>query len=150
MTTPVRFPSLRDPDAPQISRAQDAIGNTLRPVAQALSVTPIMGAALPSWIQPDLKADFINVAGRTAGYHKNALSYVFGRGRVSTAAGQAGGTTIYTLPSMYRPGLNITFPIPGSAGFQTLTITTSGVVSVDAAIAAGGTVDLLFCFLAEL
>lgn len=150
MAGPSRFGVIRDPANPQSSRAQDKISNTLAPIAKALAATPIMGGALPFWIQPDLKADFLNVTGRTVGFHKNGLAYVFGRGRVSTALGQVGGTTIYTLPSLYRPGLNMTFPIPGSAGFQTLTITTSGVISVDGAIAAAGTVDLVFCFLAEL
>lgn len=130
-------------------RSNDAISNLVTPLAQALLATPIRGAAPPAWIGPDLKADFVNVAGRPSGFHKNALSYVYGKGRVSTAAGQAAGTTVYQFPAGYWPAEAITFAVPGSAGFQTITVSSGGVVSNDAVIAAAGTIDLVFSFLAE-
>lgn len=148
MATPTRFPRLRGEDQP--ARAQDNIANTLEPVAQALSVTPIMGAPPPAWIKPDLLADFAPVTGQAApGYHKDALGYVHTKGRVSTAAGQAANVAIMVLQSAYRPLEPQSFPVRGNAAtYQSLSVASDGTVSIDVAIAAGGTVDLTFGFLA--
>ena len=151
MAAPSRFLKLRAGEDAQSSRVQDSIDATLGPIADRLNQTPIMGAAAPAWISPSLLADFVNVTGQApAGYHKDALGYVHGKGRVSTAAGQAANVALFVLGSGYRPKEPQSFPVRGNgATFQSLTVAVNGSVSIDVLIAAGGTVDLAFTFLAE-
>lgn len=97
-----RFPVLRGPDAQQ-SRVQDNVQGVLGPVAQALQSTPIMGAAPPAWIQPDLLNGWTNLGGTAApaGFHKNALGYVYVRGQLAAGTLSA---VMWSLPRGYRPG----------------------------------------------
>lgn len=144
------FPKLRGTDE-QASREQDNISAQLQPIARALSVTPIMGAAPPPWLKPDLRADFLNIAGfAAAGYHKDALGYVHGKGVVSTAAGQAAAALVYVLPAGYRPNETQRFAVEGNgATVQFISIAANGEVRVEVLIGVGGSLDLGFVFLAE-
>lgn len=149
MTAPSQFPRLRG-DAHD-SRTQDNIAGTLTPIASALNATPIMGAAAPAWIAPDLVADFANYGSgfAVAGYHKDCLGYVHGKGKITSAAGVAIGFVMLILPTGYRPSETLTFAVEGSGAFQSIRVAPNGEVSPAIAVAAGGTVDLDFSFLAE-
>ena len=94
------------------SRIQQAIDATLRPVAMALAVTPIMGAAAPAWRATDLLNGWTNLNATNAafpplGYHKDALGYVHLRGYL--VAGTL-NVSCAVLPPMYRPAFRLTFP----------------------------------------
>lgn len=55
-----------------------------------------------SWIAPTFQNSWVNLATATpAGYLKDALGFVHLRGRIN---GGSSGTTVFTLPSGYRPG----------------------------------------------
>jgi hypothetical protein len=135
----------------QPARVQDNVGAVLDPIAKALNSTPIMGAAPPAWVKPDLAAGFAQTSGAVAmGYHKDALGYFHSKGRATHAAGCAANTTLLTLPKGYRPAEAQSFPVRGNAAtYQSLTVSLTGAVSVDVAIAAGGTVDFTISFLVE-
>jgi hypothetical protein len=69
---------------------------------------------------------------------------------VSTTAGKAAGSTIFTLPDGYRPREPLRLSVRGTAGaVQALVVAANGVVSNDVVIAAGGTIDLNVSFLVE-
>jgi hypothetical protein len=150
MVTPTRFPRLRGEGQP--SRAQDNIAGTLDPVARALAATPIMGAPAPTWIQPSLLGDLTNLGGgnATAGYHKNALGYVWMKGVITSAAGLAGGTQLLQLDMGYRPSETILFPVWSDAGAgQAISVDPSGIVFCQAAVGVAGWLTLNVSFLAE-
>ena len=75
----------------QPSRVQDNVGATLNPLAEAVGTTPIMDAAPPAWIRPDI----ISTSGYAqapaplcdTAYHRDALGYVHGKASLLTAAG---------------------------------------------------------------
>ncbi len=149
-SSPSKFLQLRTEE--HSSRVQDNINATLRPLAQAVGATPIMGAPPPAWISPNLLADFVNVGGgsATAGYHRDALGYVHIKGLVSTAAGTAANTTIFTIAMGYRPKESLLLPVFGTAGaVQFVTITPAGAVQARLLIAAGGSIGLNVTYLAE-
>lgn len=149
---PPNFLKLRNAGDIQSNRVQDNVSATLGPVATALANTPIMGAPPPSWIRPALLSDFVNVGGGFAltAYNRDALGYVHSKGVVSTAAGHAAGTAIYSLPMGYRPSETQRFPVRGNAGaVQSVVISPNGLVACGLVIAAAGTIDLVFSFLAE-
>ncbi len=145
------FLKLRGTD-PQQSRVQDNIAGQLQPISKALSVTPIMGAPPPVWIAPALLSLLSPTGAGLAlpGYHRDALSYTHAKGVVSSAAGVAAGAPIFLLAQGYRPRETQRFVVRGTAGvFQFVTVAPTGLVSVGLLVAAGGTVDLAFTFLAE-
>ena len=143
------FPKLRSPE--HDARTQDNVDVVLRPVAQALAQTPIMGAAAPAWVAPSLLNGFTNTGGARAlaGIHKDALGYVHGQGALTHAAGTAAGTQILLLASGYRPRNTIRIAVPVTPGAQWVEITPSGVLTTGFAIAAAGEIELSFIFLAE-
>lgn len=150
MGSPPRFLKLREPGT--LSRAQDAIDTTLTPVAEALGNTPIMGARAPVWIQPDLLSGLVNFGGgnATAGYHKDALGYVWSKGTVSSAAGVGAGTQLFRLGAGYRPAATIIFPVWNSAGVaQAVSVDPDGYVYNQVAVGAAGWISLVFSFLSE-
>lgn len=147
-----QFPILRTPEQPQQSRVQDGIASVFNPVAKALQNTPIMGAPAPAWIQPDLLNGWANIGAQfaTAAFHRDALGYVHCKGVLSNAAGAAAGSTIFALPMGYRPAQQYRFAVEGtSATAQFINVTPVGLVSPDVVVAAGGTCDVVFTFLAE-
>lgn len=136
------------------TRVQDNVGASLSPIATALNATPIMGAAPPPWIRPELATGWANTGApfALAGYHRDALGYVHGKGVLFNASGGAlpPGTPILTLAMGYRPAEVQRFSVPGAGvTAQELTITSAGVVSNNAAVANGAAIDLVFNFLAE-
>lgn len=150
MSSPA-FLKVRAKDADP-SRVQDSINATLEPIAKSLNATPIMGAPPPVWVRPDLLNGFVNLGGgwALASYHRDALGYVHGQGRITHVAGTAAGTTIFTLPTGYRPLLGVVISVRGSGGVaQAAVITPAGLVYNDLVIAAGGDMGLWFTFLAE-
>ena len=151
MAASSNFLKLRSGDDERGTRTQDNISGTLAPIATALNATPIMGAPAPPWIPPDLKADFVNYAQgyAIAGYHRDALGYVWGKGKVTSATGQVAGTVMFTLDAGYRPDLILTFAVEGSGAFQSIRIAPNGQVTTTLNVGAGGSVDLDFRFLAE-
>lgn len=149
MATPTQFPKLRGENQP--SRAQDNISGTLTPIATNLSQTPIMGAA-PSWIPFPLVAAFANYGNgyATAAYYKDALWVVRAKGVLVCAAGAAFATTIGTFPVGFRPKETQRKAVEGNGGaVQFISISPLGVCWNEVVVAAGGTLDFDFTFLAE-
>lgn len=148
MSTPTQFLKLRGDGQP--ARTQDNIDSTLRPIAEALNITPIMGNA-PTWQPFPMDPAFASVTGQAApSFYKDALMQVQTQGRMTTSAGVLAGATIGTFATGLRPKLPISRPVRGNgATYQSVTIAPTGVVTCDAAIAPGGTIDLGFSFLAE-
>jgi hypothetical protein len=151
MVAPSAFPRLRNDEQPQQSRVQDGIQGTLGPLAQALNSTPIMGAA-PVWIPVELDPAFTNFGGAfaTAAYYKDSLMRVWVKGVLFSAAGVAAAATVTTLPFGYRPAQTQRKAVEGNgATVQFVSIAQTGVCTVEKLIAAGGTLDIDFSFLAE-
>lgn len=144
------FPKLRGGPDETVTRTQDNVDQVLRPVAQALSRTPIMGVA-PVWIALALDPAFANTGGQlaVAAYYKDPFFRVWAKGSLTSAAGVAAGALIATLPASYRPKETLRLAVPVTAGAQWLTISGTGAISTAFAIAAGGEIDLAFSFLAE-
>jgi len=153
MGIPTVFPKLRGGEVTaEQARALDNVDAVLRPMAQALSKTPIMGAPPPGWVRPALLADFVNLGGgfATVGYAKDALGYVWLKGLLSTPAGQAAGTHVMTLDPGYRPSESVVFPCYGNAATaQFISIDPGGAVFSQVIIAAAGTIGFYVSFLAE-
>lgn len=150
MATPSQFLKLRGDGQP--ARAQDNISTTLTPIAQALNQTPIMGTP-PTWISHSLNAAFANAGGlyATAAYYKDALMRVWSKGVLTSAAGVAAGAAVLTFPAGFRPRETQRKAVEGNgATVQFISIASSGVCSVEVAVAAAGTLDIDFSFLAEL
>jgi hypothetical protein len=151
MTTPTKMVKIRNADA-HVSRVQDNVSAVLDPVAQSVGSTPIMGAPPPAWVALSLLADFAQTTGQAvSAYHKDALGYVHSKGSVTTAAGQAAGVAVVgPLPLGCRPKEPQRLSVRGNAGaVQAIVIGIDGTLKLDVAVAAGGTVDLGFSFLAE-
>lgn len=145
------FPKLRvGGDA---SRTQDNISQQVQPIASAVAATPLLSGTLPSWIRLSLLADFVNVGGvgvPLAGYHKDAMGYVHFQGLISSAAGQAAGTAVFTLPSGVRPVSFQWLTVKGNAAtYQNLAVNPNGSVTIDVAVAAGAGLALGGSFLAD-
>jgi len=146
-----QFPKLRNGEQPQQSRVQDNISQTVGPVVAAVNKTPMGGAAPPPWVSLALAGGFANVTGNAvAASHLDALKYVHLKFGVANAAGCAANTAMLTLPAGQMPLETIRFAVRGTgATAQFITITNAGVVSVDVAVAAAGTVDGYVSFLGE-
>ncbi len=154
MGTPTVFPKLRGDGVTEgQSRSQDNVDTVLRPMAQALSKTPIMGAPPPGWTPIVLAAGFAYTTTnqKLPAFQKDALGYVWaGGGGIQHAAGCAAGTTMFTFPIGHRPSSIIHFAVKGSgATAQFLEVRSNGDVQVEVLIAAGGFIDFFFSFLAE-
>jgi hypothetical protein len=136
---------------PAVARAQDNIAATVNPVVSAVNKTPIGGAAAPSWQPLALLGGFAPVTGRsTTAYHVDALKYVHFKTGVANAAGCVANTTLATMPAGTWPKETACFSVRGTGSTaQFITVSSKGVVSVDVAVAAGGTVDGYFSYLAE-
>lgn len=83
----------------------------------------------PSWIAPTLTTGWANYGGgwQSAGYMKDSMGFVHLRGLVVRSSGSA--TTIFTLPSGYRPSAGIMFPANLSNVFGRVDIASTGIVS---------------------
>lgn len=152
MAAPSQFLQLRVDELS--SRVQDNINATLRPLAEAIGATPIMGAPPPAWIAPSLVNGFANqgLGFAVAGYHKDALGYVHAKGVIldSTAAGIAANTAAFTFGKGYRPAETLLIPAYGAAAtVQFLSVSPAGVVTVLVALAASARLGFYFSFLAE-
>jgi hypothetical protein len=142
------FPRLRGGSHPE--RTQDSIAQQLEPIGRALAATPIMGGARPAWIAPDLQAPWANFAGfAAAGFHRDALGYVHGKGVVSNTSGVAVSTLVCTLPQGYRPRETYAIAVPAGGAAIALLINPDGTVLPNSAVAAGAALGLAFSFLAE-
>lgn len=150
---------LRAPDEPLQTRVQDAVWGTLMPLAERVGKTPIMGAAPPPWLRPDIISTS-GFAQATAGvtpflpltaFHKDALGYVHGKVGLITAAGVAGNITAFTMPIACRP-LELMVAFMGDGGgvnvWETFVRPNGSFVIVDA-VGAGGIVVGTFTYLAE-
>lgn len=152
MSVPTVFPKLRGVGVNEhAARAQDNTDIVLRPLAQALSQTPIMGVA-PVWTALALNSAFANFGGQfaTAAYYKDALFRVWSKGVLVTAAGVGAGATVATFPPGFRPRETQRKAVEGNgATVQFISIDPTGVCAVEVAVGAGGTLDFDFSFLAE-
>lgn len=147
-TTPTAFPKLRGSDS-TLSRTQDNVNIQLGPISQALSQTPIMGSA-PIWTPVTLDAAFASLGApyATAAYYKDALWRVWSVGVLVSAAGVGAGATVFTFPMGLRPSSTQRKAVEGSgATAQFVSIDAAGVVTVEVAVGAGGTLDVDFSFL---
>jgi hypothetical protein len=151
MPPPTAFARLRAD--PLTSRVQDQLATTLNPVAQAVASTPIMGAAPPAWVRPDLVNGFADAAGPSTAltaFHRDALGYTWLRLNLSSAVGTAALTVACVLPVGYRPSETLVFPGVGAAGaFSPFLITPAGEVKNGLVLAAGGGIFAYQPFLAE-
>ena len=144
------FPKLRGGE-PAPERTQDNIAQQLGPIARAVAGTPLMGVA-PSWIDLALEVAFANFGGglATAAYYKDSLFRVWAKGVLVTAAGVAAGATVALLPAGFRPAETQRKAVEGNGGTaQFISIAPTGICTVEVVVAAGGTVDFDFSFLAE-
>ncbi len=153
MGNPTSFPRLRGAGVPEeLARAQDNVNITLGPLAEAVSKTPIMGAAPPPWT-PILLLNGFTVTGagqKDPEFQKDALGYVWCGGAMFHAAGCIAGTVAFNLPMGYRPRKAIHFAVKGNlATAQFFNVEANGNVSVEVAVAANGFTDFYFSFLAE-
>lgn len=151
-------PKLREDGSPLASRVQDAIWNTLTPLAKRVGATPIMGASPPPWIRPDIisTSGFAQVAtGATpflpvTAFHKDALGYVHGKLGLVTAAG-AGPVTVFPMPVGYRPAETLSFfgGDGGGVNVWEFAVFQNGDLQIVSALGAGGLVVATFTYLAE-
>lgn len=144
-----QFPKLRvGGDA---SRTQDNVSGQLQPVARAVAATPLLDGTAPEWVALSLLNGFAN-SGTTsaAARYKDPFLRVHLKGFVVHAAGCAGGTVIAVLPLGERPASSYVTVVQGTATtYQALLISPNGNISVEVAVAAGGTVWLSGSFLAD-
>ncbi len=151
MANPTVFPKLRG--GPELTtRAQDSVDIVLRPLAQAVGATPIMGAPAPPWLAPGLQNGFINLTAGfvPAGYHRDALGYVWARAVLQSTPGAAAGTTLFELDPGYRPLFSLLFAVYGDAAtLQFIVITPTGLIQNQVAMAAGTNIGFHVSFLAE-
>lgn len=140
---------------PTLARLQDNVDATLAPLATAVISTPIMGAAPPAWIRPELSAGWVMLAVTSAAYsqpafHRDALGYVHSKGfPINNSGGPLTGA-IFTFPRGYRPGESTRFIVEGTGLAQNIiSVTPNGNVTPQTAVINGGTVSLVFSFLAE-
>lgn len=151
------FIKLRGGLDPVVSRLQDNIDATLRPVASALLNTPIMGAAAPAWIPAQLLNNWANAGApfATCAFHRDALGYVHCKGVLLNTVGVAGTTVasaIMQFPVGYRPRESQRFPVRTTASaiqFVLVDMTNAGLAIPLVAVGAGGSCDFAFTFLAE-
>lgn len=145
------FPKLRGADAQQ-SRVQDNVSAQLQPIAQALSVTPIMGT-VPQWIASELLNGWVNFGSpfATAAYYKDALMRVWSRGTLSNPTGAPLAAVVLKFPLGLRPAQRQRLPVVGDSGtFNFLTVDVDGTVTPGGtAIPSPGSLDLFFSFLAD-
>lgn len=137
------------------SRVQDNVATAFGPTAQALSRTPIMGVA-PVWIQPTLLNGYqnFNAPGGTfaqAGYYVDSLSRLWCKG---TLLNQSGGiltpsTAILRFPSGARPNEQQRLTVCGDGfAYQFVSVTPDGNAFPGVNVAAGGSLDIFFSYLA--
>lgn len=146
-----QFLKFRQKAQPLAARQADAVDATLRPVAEALCRTPIMGAAPPPWIPHALSTGFANAGAplAVAAFHVDALGYLHSKGSLTCAAGCAAGTTIATIPIGTRPSETLRLAVPVTPGAQWVTVAPTGIIATAFVIGAGAQIDLAFSFLVE-
>lgn len=147
--TAARFQRIRGEGRP--NREQDAIGQVLDPLAEAVGNTPIMGASPPPWIRPALAGGFADVGAPFAltAYHKDALGYVHGKFTLVTAAGAVANTTAFMLDKSHCPLETLLGLASDGAGLTwEFTINSVGAFVIITATAAGDVVAGTFSFLA--
>lgn len=95
----------------------------------AVTITP------GSWIAPTLLNSWVNFSGtHTAGYRKtNGLVEVRGTIKDGTATDT---TTLFNLPSGYRPATDLNFAVAASGGPVMISVQTNGDVKAQGAINA--------------
>ena len=109
-------------------------------------------AAAPAWQTLALSGGFVNMGGlfAVAAYYLDAAGRLFLKGVIGHVAGCVSGTVFATLSPGLRPAETQRFAVTGTAAtFQSVSITASGAMSVELAVAAGGTCDLAINFRAE-
>ena len=116
---------------PVLSDAADIESFGVKPLALALEPS--------SWHTLAISAT--NFPGGNLAYYKDALGIVRVRGDVFTATTGAvsGGATLGTLPAGFRPGTTQVFTLleaTGSVSQRPVQVTTAGVISVPAGLAA--------------
>lgn len=152
MGNPTVFPKLRGSTIPEsAARTQDNTDIVLRPVAQALSKTPIMGVA-PTWTALEINAAFfVNVGNglAVAAYYKDAFMRVWVKGYLSAPAGAAGGSLLATMPAGYRPSETHVFAVAGNGAYQSIALSLTGDLTIGIGMAAGEAIRPEFSFLAE-
>ena len=152
MPSPTSIAKVRTGGDP--SRVQDNVGAVLTPLATRLNATPIMGAPPPPWIKPSIIAASGYADGGApfafTGYHKDALGYVHARVVLTTAAGAAANTLVFTFEQGWRPsGLMLFLGGDGGGATWETTLDQTGAFKVVTATAAGDLVVTSFSFLAE-
>ncbi len=151
------FPRLRGGD-PQQTRVQDNIGAQVSSVAKAVAATPMLNGTLPAWVWYSLTGGFANntnvgtggTVTAPASRHRDSLGYFHLQGALTHAAGCAAGTVLAVAPMGERPKYEQRIPVKGTGGtFQCILVSPNGNISVEVAVAAGGSVDLCGSYLAD-
>lgn len=157
MSAPNQVNKLRGGDG-QSTRVQDSVGQILNPLATALQATPIMGAAPPSWIRPNIisTSGYAQVPTGSSpfppetAYHKDALGYVHGKGSLVTAAGAGPNVVAFNIDAGYRPSeLLIFLGSDGGGNIWEVSISPNGDFEVMSTLGAGDVVVITFTYLAE-
>lgn len=151
------FPALSGKD-PELSRWTQAANAVFRPVAEAVANTPMLGAPPPPWINVGIlpASGYVQVPTGVApflpktAHHRNALSYVYGKLAVTTAAG-SGPAVLFNLPTGSRPSELVSFfgGDGGGTNVWELAVHPDGDVEVISTTGAGDVVVATFTFLAE-
>jgi hypothetical protein len=131
----------------------------LQATAQALSQTPIMGV-LPVWTPATLLAAdaaapqkfWTNIGGTfaVAAFYKDALFRVWCKGVVNNNSAGPSSFAVLQFPAGFRPKETQRFSVEGNgATAQFVSVSPTGLVTPEVAVASLGSLDLAFSFLAE-
>ena len=82
---------------------------------------------------PSLANSWVNFGAPrlVAGYWKDSMDVVHLQGTIKDGTATP-GTTLFTLPSGYRPSDLVSFPVTSNGAFGSVNITSAGVVSIEA------------------
>lgn len=89
---------------------------------------------VPSWTAPTLLNSWVNFSGtHTSGYRKNSFGVVELRGTIKDGTA-TDTTTLFNLPSGYRPATDRNFAVAASGGPVMISVQTNGDVKAQGAI----------------
>jgi hypothetical protein len=149
MGNPTVFPKLRGSTVESTqARTQDNTDIVLRPIAEALGRTPIMGVA-PVWTALELNPLYTRFDNFYAapGYYVDALMRVWVKGVLTSAAGAPGGTRIASLPLSARPKEGQIYSVNGGAAYHRISMRPDGDILDLTGTGAGGSLSIDFSFL---
>ncbi len=107
-----------------VNRMQDAWIAVLRPFLKSVPTLAISWVNVGSSGAPAFQNNWVNFdTTRTAGFSKDSLGWVRLRGLVKSGTVS---TTVFTLPSGFRPKRNMTFVGDSNNAYQTVSVNLNG------------------------